>query len=79
MHFRHKYNTLTAWHVYDKTHGNTLEIFIMTNVYMRKDMPEQLDAAIKRCQINEPVHPTASSIVNSVTGEIASYSAPNYN
>ena len=46
--------------------------------YARPDMPEQLDAAIQRCQSNEDVHPTASSIVDKVSGEVVAYSAPSY-
>lgn len=40
--------------------------------FERPDMPEQMLAAIKRCQV-EPVHPTATSIVNAVSGEVVAY------
>lgn len=42
--------------------------------YQYKDsrMLDQLDAAIKRCQ-GEAVHPTSTSIVESVTGEVVAY------
>ena len=35
-------------------------------------MPEMLDAAILRCQ-SDPVHPTASSIIDAVTGDVVAY------
>lgn len=41
--------------------------------YDMPDMPQQLSAAIARCQ-GEPVHPTASSIVSAMTGETVAYS-----
>lgn len=46
--------------------------------FARPDMPELLDAAIQRCQSNEDVHPTASSIMNKVSGEVSAYSGPSY-
>ena len=42
--------------------------------FHRKDMPEQLAAAILRCQ-SEACHPTASSVVDSVTGEVVAYAS----
>ena len=40
--------------------------------YEKPDMLQQLQAAIKRCQ-GGPVHPTSSSIVCAVTGEVVGY------
>ena len=36
------------------------------------NMPENLDAAILRCQ-SDPVHPTSTSMVNAVTGDAIAY------
>lgn len=47
--------------------------------YARKDMPDQLQAAIKRCQAGEFIHPNASTVINNVTGEVIAYSSPAYN
>lgn len=41
--------------------------------YGRTDMPQQLQAAIKRCQ-GDPVHPTTSSIIDAISGETVAYS-----
>lgn len=43
--------------------------------FARPDMPKQLDAAIKRCN-SEPVHPTASSIIDAISGEVVCFSGP---
>jgi hypothetical protein len=42
--------------------------------FNRADMLEQLDAAILRCQSSESVHPTASSILDAITGEAVAFS-----
>lgn len=46
--------------------------------YKQRDMPNQLAAAIKRCQASEFVHPTASSVVDWITGEVVPFSATQY-
>ena len=41
--------------------------------YARPDMPKQLKAAIARCQASEFVHPTASSVVDWISGEVVPF------
>jgi len=46
--------------------------------YKQPDMPDQLKAAIARCQACEFVHPTASSVVDWVSGEVVAFSPARY-
>jgi len=46
--------------------------------YAQPDMPKHLKAAISRCQSSEDVHPTTSSVVDRVTGEVVAFSAERY-
>lgn len=46
--------------------------------YAEKDMPKLLDEAIARCQYGEDIHPTATSIVDKITGEVRPFSPAVY-
>lgn len=46
--------------------------------YVEKDMPKQLGAAILRCQKAEFVHPTTSSVIDWITGEVVPFSPTTY-